>query len=196
MLDQPAVVLLAVALAAVLFLLEVALPTGGLAGAASAVGVAVAVWGISSQDADWWPLALVAAAITVWGALVAVHRSPVAYQAVAACLYAGGAVGFGVANHDGPAIVVAVLTSVGLPLAFPSVSRAADRLVDLPAQMGLESLPGRRVRVLAWEGESGTVGLDGAIWQARGPAGLTPGSDVTVVASERMTLVVGASMPA
>lgn len=196
MLDQPAVVLLAVGLAAILLVLEAALPTGGLAGAASAAATAVAVWGIARQEADWWPLTLVAAAITLWGALAAMRRTPTLGQALAALLYAGGAIGFAAANDDAPALVVAALTSVGLPLAFPPLARSAERLVDLPAQVGMESVPGRRVTVLAWDGKAGTVSLDGTTWRATGPTGLAAGAEVTVVGSDRMTLIVGATMRA
>lgn len=196
MLDQPAVVLLAVGLAAILLVLEAALPTGGLAGAASAAAIAVAVWGIARQEADWWPLVLVAAAITVWGALAAMRRTPVLGQVLAAVLYGGGAVGFAVANEDTPALVVAVVTAVGLPLVFPPLARSAERLVDLPAQMGMESVPGRQVTVLAWDGRAGRVSLDGTTWRAKGPTGLAPGMEVTVEGSDRMTLIVGATMPA
>src|SRR5207237_5663441 len=86
-LDQPAVVLLAAAASVVFLLLEVALPTVGLAGSTGLALCALAVWGIHRQDADWWPLLGVAAAVVVWGVLIAMHRRTTSGQMTAAALF-------------------------------------------------------------------------------------------------------------
>jgi membrane-bound ClpP family serine protease len=195
-LDQPAVVLLAAALAAVFFVLEVALPTAGVAGTASAVAVAIAGIGIAQQDADWWPLALVPAAMAVWAALVARRRAPLVAQVLAGGVYAGGAIGFALANEDGLALAVAVATSLALPAAFPRLCAAAERLVDLPAQVGMESFAGRIATVASWDAGRGTVVLEGVHWSARGDGPFAEGDEVNVVGHDRMTLLVGAKLPA
>jgi membrane-bound serine protease (ClpP class) len=189
-LDQPAVVLLAVAVGAVLFLLEVALPTVGLAGGAALLLGAVAAWGIQRQSATWWPLVAVVAAMAVWAVLVAARRPSVVGQALAGGLFAAGAVGFGVVNDDVGAAACGVVVAAALPALFPRILGAAQRLLDLPPQVGMEAMVGAGGEVVEWSGGRGRVRVGGTLWNASGPEGLVAGQAVEVRGVSGMTVEV------
>ena len=66
LLDEPATILVIITLAALLVVVEAALPTIGIAGSL-ALGLSVgAVVGLERQDAPWWPLLGPALAVVVW----------------------------------------------------------------------------------------------------------------------------------
>ena len=189
-LDEPAVVLLAVAAAALLALVEVALPTVGLAGTAALLCGALAAWGISEQEADWWPLTGVVGAVVLWGALIAMRRMHPVALGVAVVLFAGGSLGFAALADDGPAAGTAAVTTVAMAVAFPFIFRSADRLASMPAQVGREAFIGRTADVVDWDGERGRVRVEGSLWNADGPAGLAAGERVTVESVSGMTVRV------
>jgi membrane-bound serine protease (ClpP class) len=189
-LDAPAVVLVAVALAAVLFLLEVALPTVGIAGGSGVVLALLAAWAVDRQDATWWPLAGVAAAVVLWGVLIAMHRAPFAAQVAAATLFAGSGMVFAALNSDAAAFGPAVVTGVGLPAVFPLIARSANRLEALPPQVGMHAMVGRRAEVVDWSGNTGHVRVDGSLWNARGAVAHTPGETVTITGVDGLAVVV------
>ena len=189
-LDEPALVLVAFVLGALLVVVELALPTLGVAGTtALALGV-VGVVGLNRQDIDWWPLLLVGAAVAMWSVMIARRAAPLAQQAAAAGLYASGALTFGFLAGDGPTIVIATAAAVLKPLGFPTVFEAAVKLLDKPAQVGLESLVGAHVTVASWEGDRGTVRAMGSLWNARSGHALSPGAEVVVTGFHGMTLDV------
>lgn len=191
MLDEPAVVLLAATAAAIFLLLEVALPTVGLAGTAGIALAALAAWGAERQGDAWWPLFGVVAAVCVWGVLVAIHRHPVQAQLVAAALFAGGALGYAATTGDAPAAVAAVVgTALLSGLAFPKIAAAAERLLNAPPQVGMEAMVGATATVVEWEGERGSVVVGGTRWTAEGPTGIQPGDRVVVTGTVGLSLRV------
>lgn len=193
MLDEPAVVLVAATAAAILLLLEVALPTVGLAGTAGIALAALAAWGAERQGDDWWPLLGVVAAVSVWGVLVAVHRHPLKVQLVAAALFASGALGYATTTGDSPAAVTAVVaTGLLSGVAFPRIAGAAERLLGAPPQVGMEAMVGATATVNAWADGRGEVVLEGSLWSAEGPADLVPGDRVVVTETTGLSLRVDA----
>lgn len=182
MLDEPAVVLVAAAAAAIFLLLEVALPTAGLAGTAGIALAGLAAWGAERQGDQWWPLLAIAAAVSIWGVLIARHRHPLSSQGVAAAFFAAGGLGYAISTGDAPAAVAAVLATALLAgAAFPRIAAGADRLVGAPPQVGMEALVGVTAMVTEWEGTAGKVTVSGTLWSATGPAGLQPGDTVRVI---------------
>ena len=61
-----------------------------------------------------------------------------------------------------------------------------------PVITGQEEMLGSRARVIDWQGGAGRVRVRGEIWRARGPADLTPGQEVKVIAIDGLTLEVEA----
>lgn len=195
MLDEPAVVLLAATAAAIFLLLEVALPTVGLAGTAGMALAALAAWGATqhAEGDEWWPLLGVVTAVAVWGVLIAVQRHPVWAQTAAAALFAGGALGYAATTADAPAAGAAVVATPLLAvLAFPRLARASERLLDAPPQVGMDAMVGIGATVASWDGERGRVVVEGTLWNAEGPAGLTPGAHVVVTGTTGLSLRVDA----
>jgi membrane protein implicated in regulation of membrane protease activity len=192
--DAPAVVLVATTLAAVLLLVEAALPTFGLAGL-SALGLGlVALLSVDNSDAPVWPLLLVVVAVGTWAvSLTMQHEAGRQLQVVAAALFAAGSITYGLLAEDALTVAIAIAGSVALPCAFPTLERAARRLADLPPQVGMESLVGRTGEVVRIEGDTTTVRIDGSFWNARSPAALSPGTEVIVLAWSGMTLDVAPS---
>jgi membrane-bound ClpP family serine protease len=190
LLDEPAAILVIISLAALLLVLEVALPTVGIAGTLATVLSVGAVVGLARQGATWWPLLGPAGALVLWCVMVAVRSRPVAGQAVAAGLYLGGSVGFGALADSWATVVTGVLGSAALAAAYPRLHTAAQHLLDLPTQVGMDSLVGVVVEVDSWKGSSGTVLHQGSRWSATAPAPLKKGDRATVVAFSGMTLEV------
>ncbi|SRR6266542_1937368 len=186
--DAPALVLVALTLAALLFLIEVALPTFGLAGL-SALGLGVlAVVMLAEQDESWWPLVLCVLSVCVWAMLLATKRPGLLGSLVAAKLFALGSITYGIVNHDALSIVVGVAAAVALAAGFPRLMRATTHLLEGPPHVGMDAFVGRTARVVRWESQEGTVRLEGALWNARSAAPLHEGDEVTIAGYEGMTL--------
>jgi membrane-bound ClpP family serine protease len=193
--DVPVVVLVATALAAVLVMIEAALPTFGVAGTAAVALATVAVLSTGDADHPWWPLLFVVLAVVVWAVLLTLHRAHRGLHIGAALMFAGGSIGYGIAADDAGATIAAVLASIALPLAFPRLARATRRILDQPAQTGMESLIGHAGEVVASTSEPlvpGTVivRVQGSLWNARSFAPLSPGAPVVVVGFLGTTLDV------
>jgi membrane-bound ClpP family serine protease len=189
LLDAPEVVLLALSLGAALLLIEIALPTYGVAGTLAALLGIAGVAAIDRQQADWWPLLGPALGVVLGEVLIARRQRVAWVEGLAVALFAGGAVAFGVlADSPGTALVGVVLT-VGLAAAFPALHRAANRLLDRPMKTGMEALVGQRGTVVRWAGSAGTVLLQGSRWNAVG-AELAEGDEVEVVGSTGSTIAV------
>jgi membrane-bound serine protease (ClpP class) len=190
LLDEPATILVMISLAALLFVVEAALPTVGIAGTLAVVlGVGAAV-GIARQDAVWWPLLGPATAVVIWSVMVARRRRPPAAQAAAAGLYAGGSIAFGAMADSLATVLIGVAAAGALALAFPWLHGAAQRLLERPTQVGMDSFVGATAEVVAWTGATGTVRLQGSLWNARAHQPFAPGERVAVVAFEGTTLEV------
>jgi membrane protein implicated in regulation of membrane protease activity len=189
--DAPAVVLVATTLAAAMLLIEAALPTFGLAGA-TALGLGiVAALSADPDDGPLWPLLLVVAAVGTWAVVLTLQRpASTDLQVVAAAMFAVGSIGYGILATDVLTVVIAVAGSAALPVAFPTLQRAARRLVDMQPQVGMEALVGRTGEVVRIDGDVVTVRVDGSFWNARSPAALSPGTHVVVLAFTGMTLEV------
>jgi membrane-bound serine protease (ClpP class) len=193
--QEPAVVLLAVILAAVLLVGEFALPTLGIAGTAAAGLVVLAGVGISEAELEWWPLSLAIIAIVLWCVMIARRRTSVIQQGVAVGVFTGGSLGFGVIEGDITTIVLALISAAGLAVGFPALFDRAVRLYDAPSSVGMDSHVGRLATVSAWEGTTGSVVLDGSFWNAEGPAGVAEGDEVLVTGYEGMRFTVRRPAP-
>lgn len=195
LLAEPVVTYLALMVAAALFLIEVALPTFGIAGGLSIVLAIVGAIGIAQQDNPWWPVLLISAVgVAIWAVLVARHKAPVGGQVAAAVCFAAGSVGFAISSDDVTTLVVAVAASIAAPILFPPLAKATTKLMNEPPTTGMTSLVGRQGEVVRWKAGGGTIRLDGSFWRAVDlvePA-LPPhaGETVQVVGFEGSTLHV------
>ncbi len=197
--DVPVVVLIATAFAAILVLVEAALPTFGVAGTAALGFATIAILSTDGNDRSWWPLLFVVLAVVMWAVQLTVRRHHRALEVAAAVAFAGGSIGYGIASKDAPAIIVAVITSAVLPSLFPRLARATRRILDQPPRAGMESrvgLPGVVVASLAephaepLPDERVTVRVEGSLWNAHGVTALPAGTRVVVTGFHGMTLDV------
>jgi membrane-bound ClpP family serine protease len=193
LLDQPAVVILAAAAASILLLVEVALPTVGLAGGAGIAAGALGVWAIDRIGEDWWPLLGIVAAVALWGGLLAMRRSSSTGHLVALVLFLAGALGYAGITRDWPAVVTAVAAGGVLAVAFPRIATASNRLLGGKPAVGVESLIGDTAAVVAWEGTHGQVMVAGTRWNATGPDDLHEGDIVEILAASGLLLTVGSA---
>ncbi|MGI8686372.1 MAG: NfeD family protein [Acidimicrobiales bacterium] len=195
--DAPAVVLVALTLSAALFLVEVALPTFGVAGFTSLFLAVVAFGAAGDQGHPWWPLLFVVSAVCLWTVLLAGQWESPAYQLVAAGMFAAGSVGYGLLAGDPVSVVLGAGTSAAMPFCFAPLHRAATRLRQLPPQLGMEALVGRSGTVVHWGDGAGTVRVDGSLWNACSHIPLSPGTAVVVDGFTGMTVHVtlGAPVP-
>jgi len=191
LLDQPAVVILAAAAASVLLLLEVALPTVGLAGSAGIVVGAVAVWGAHRIGEDWWPLLGIVAAVAIWGGLIAAHRASTMGQPAADLLFVAGALGYARTTHDWPAAATAVVAGAFLAYVYPRIAAGAARLSSATSIVGMDAFVGTTATVADWDGGRGHVIAGGTRWSASGPEGLAEGDEVVITAAHGLSLTVG-----
>jgi len=191
-LDEPAIILLCATLASALVVVEIALPTLGLAGAIGTVSALLAMIGIDRANAVWWPLLGSVLAVVVWSALVLSRRRSRAAELTALAAYAAGSAGFAIANEDAPAFGIAVACAIALALAFPPLHRGATRLMNAPAQVGMDAFVGMTARVDRWQDGMGVVLLQGTRWGATSgePLSLGEGDEVTVVGSHGNTIEI------
>lgn len=183
-------VLVALTLSAALLLIEVALPTFGVAGFTAFALAAVALTAAEDQNHPWWPLLLVGLGVCLWSVLLLGRGRSSTFQLVAAGTFAAGSVGYGLLARDAATVAIGAATSVGMPFAFQPLRQAANRLRELPPQTGMESLVGRTGTVVNWHGRSGTVRVDGSLWNACSDLPLAPGSEVLVDGYTGMTVHV------
>lgn len=193
--DSSAMVLLVLTVACALLVVEVALPTFGIAGGAALLLGAVGVAVLAEQSLPWWPLLLVALAVTIWAAVLLAWVPSLPGQVAAASAFAAGAVSYGALVGSAPTIVLAAAGAVALPLGFRPLLRATHELVELAPKLGMESLLHRRATVVRWSCGRGTVRLDGSLWNATSTAPLQPGAEVVVVDVVGMTLDVAQRAP-
>ena len=193
--NEPAVVLVCVVLASALIVAEVALPTFGLAGFTGFVLVGVAALGIYDGNMEWWPLSLAALAVGFWSVMIARRTTTVVQQAIAVGLFTVGGVYFGILEEDPITIVLALLGAAGLAAGFPVLLEKSSQLLNAQPEVGMEAFIGRSAPVTAWAGTEGSVQLEGAFWNATGPAGLAVGDQIVVTGYEGMRLTVRPTTP-
>src|SRR5207244_3019242 len=70
-LDSAPFIVVALTVSAALLLIEVALPTFGVAGIGGFTLLGVGIVGLAHGDEPWWPLALIAVAVCLWAVLIA-----------------------------------------------------------------------------------------------------------------------------
>jgi membrane-bound ClpP family serine protease len=189
-LDSPPVIVIALTIAAGLLMIEVALPTFGVAGIGGFAMLWVGIQGVAEGGHDWAALTLIAVGVALWAVLL-VRRTPsVTGQAAAAGFYALGTVGFGLMADSPGAVAVGVAATGGLAATFPLLLRATNRLLNRPPQVGMEAFEGRRATVVSWDWEAnrGTVRLDGSLWTATATVPVRSGDEVVVVGHDRMEL--------
>jgi membrane-bound ClpP family serine protease len=190
--DSPPVIVIALTLSAALLLIEVALPTFGVAGIGGFAMLWVGVDGASQRDETWAPLMLIAVAVCLWAVLLVRKTASPSGLATAAGFYAVGTVGYGAVTGSVGAMIVGAAATAGLSAVFPVLLRQTQRLLDQPPQMGMEAFDGRRAIVVSWDWEAnrGTVRLDGSLWNATSNVPVREGDEVLVVGHERMELRV------
>lgn len=191
LLDQPAVVIVAAAAASILLLLEIALPTVGIAGSAGLAVGAIAVWGVARVGGDWWPLLGIVGAVALWGGLIAAHRAATVGQPVADVLFLAGALGYARITHDWTAAGTAVVSAALLAYVYPRIAAGAERLSHEKPVLGMDAYVGTTATVVDWDGSRGHVIAAGTRWSATGPAGLAEGDEVVITAASGLSLTVG-----
>jgi membrane protein implicated in regulation of membrane protease activity len=200
-LQEPAVIFSLVVLASVLLIVEAApLPTFGGSALVGIVLLIAAVAGIADSGVDWWPLAFVAGAVVSWGVMLARRSAPPAQQGITLSLFALGGCIFGVLAGDVWTVLLALAATGAMTATFPALFERSTRLLDQPAQVGMDALVGASGTVARWEpdGGRGTVRVHGSLWSAvrdlddeTGTA-LTEGAAVVVTGYQGMTLRVAA----
>lgn len=188
--DAPGLVLVAFTLAAILLLVEVALPTFGVAGL-SALALAVLGYAVAAgQDQAWWPLLLAAAGVCLWAALLFSRQTSTWGQITAAGLFVGGGASYGLLAADPLTVVLALAAGAALFGSFRPLLATTTRLHDMPQQLGMEALVGRSGVAARWEGDAGSVRLDGSLWNARSRSPIAAGDEVVVVGYTGLTVDV------
>jgi membrane-bound ClpP family serine protease len=191
--DSPPVIVIALTLSAALLLIEVALPTFGVAGVGGFAMLWVGLEGVSQRDETWAPLMLIAVSVCLWAVLLVRKTASPTGLVTAAGLYAVGTLGYGAATASVGAMLVGAAATAGLSAVFPVLLRQTQRLIDRPPQVGMEAFDGRRATVVSWDWEPGgtsrgTVRLDGSLWNAVANVPVREGDEVLVVGHERMEL--------
>lgn len=203
LLESPAFVVLALTLASAFLLVEVALPTLGIAGACGLGLLVAGAFAVDRQDHAPWLLGLIALAVCLWAILLVRRSGEVVGQTMAAVAYATGAIGHGIVAGDLATVLVGAGSTAVLAGGFPRLLRATAKLMDGPAQVGMEAVVGRTAVVVAWAGPTGTVRLEGTLWNATANlsagsapgAALAPGAVVRVDGYEAMLLTVSPVPP-
>jgi len=177
-------------LAAILFLVEVALPTFGVAGFSALALAALGFAAAAEHDQAWWPLLLAAAGVCLWALLLFARRTSIWAHVAAAALFVTGGASYGVLANDPITIALSVAGAAVLFFSFRPLLRTTNRLHDMPAQLGMDALVGRAGIVAHWDGGAGSVRLDGSLWNARSRVALGAGDEVVVVGYTGLTIDV------
>jgi membrane protein implicated in regulation of membrane protease activity len=200
-LQEPAVIFSLVVLASVLLIVEAApLPTFGGSALVGIVLLIAAIAGIAGSGVAWWPLVLVAAAVVSWGVMLARRSAPPAQQGITLALFVLGGCIFGILATDVWTVLLALGATGGMTTAFPALFERSTRLLDQPAQVGMDALVGAHGTVARWEADAGrgTVRVHGSLWSAvrdhddETDIALSEGAAVVVTGYQGMTLRVTA----
>jgi membrane-bound ClpP family serine protease len=188
--DAPAVVLVAFTLAAILFLVEVALPTFGVAGLSALALASFGFAAAAEHDQAWWPLLLAAAGVCLWAVLLFSRRTSTFAHLAAAGLFIVGGTSYGILASDPTTVILSVAGAAALFFSFRPLLATTNRLHDMPPQVGMQALVGRAGVVASWAGEAGSVRLDGSLWNAKGASPLAVDDEVVVVGYNGLTIDV------
>jgi len=194
LLDEPSLVLVCVAIGVLLLVVEVALPTFGVAGAMALAAGVIAVVAVAREEMTWWPLLGPVAALGVWASIIVLGRRAPPAEIAAVVLFVAGGAAFAIANDDTASLLVTAGGAPLLAVGFPHLHRAATELLQRPSEVGMDALVGRTAAVDRWECEhgAGVVLLEGSRWNAVAPTGhrFAPGDNVTVVGYRGSTVDV------
>jgi membrane protein implicated in regulation of membrane protease activity len=183
-------------LAAFLAVVEAALPTFGMAGTAALILAVAGGAGAIRSDSPWWPLLGVGVAAICWAVAVigGLPHSNVERAGLGA--FAGGSLLYGALAGDLATVVLGTGASAGAAMIVPALGSRVAALRDAPAVTGQNALVGRAATVLRWDGTRGTIRLEGSLWNATGPAGLSAGDVVSVEGWSGLTAIVAAAATA
>ena len=176
--SEPLTIYVAATIAVALALVEVALPTFGVAGLCGAATGVLAAWGIDERGLPWWPFVPIGFAFMLWA--VELVRGTTTLRWFALGTFALGSLGFVVETNDLAAGLAALLMTALFALAFPSLGAAMGRLNSRPSDVGTDRFIGAEVTIDRWQDGAGTVLFEGSRWSAIGPHGLTPGSTAII----------------
>jgi membrane-bound serine protease (ClpP class) len=164
-----------------------------LPGVVGAISLLLALYAFQVLPVNYAGLALIALGI---GMMVAEMFMPsfgalgfggvVAFVVGSIMLMDTDAPGFGISLQLVGGVALAASTSLLLLMAVLARSHRG------PVITGQEEMLGSRARVLDWQDGMGRVRAHGEIWRARGPAGLSAGQEVKVIAIDGLTLEVEA----
>jgi membrane protein implicated in regulation of membrane protease activity len=183
-------------LAAFLAVLEAALPTFGAAGTAALILAVVGGAGVVRAEGPWWPLLAIAIAAVCWAVAVIGGRPHSAIERAGIGAFAGGSLLYGALADDLATVALGTGASVGAAMVVPMLGSRVAALRDAPSVTGQGALVGRPATVARWDETRGTIRLEGSLWNATGPSGLSAGDTVLVEAWSGLTAIVAAPAPA
>jgi membrane-bound ClpP family serine protease len=183
-------------LAAFLAVVEAALPTFGTAGTAALILAVAGAAGVVRSDSPWWPLLGVAVAAVCWAVAVIGGLPGSGVERVGLGAFAGGSLLYGALAGDIGTVALGTGASVGAAMVVPALGSRVAALRDVPSVTGQGALVGRPAGVLRWDETRGTIRLEGSLWNATGPAGLSAGDTVRVEGWSGLTAIVAATAPA
>ncbi len=188
--DAPGLVLVAFTLAAILFLVEVALPTFGVAGLSALALASLGFAAAAEHDQAWWPLLLAAAGVCLWAVLLFARHTSIVTQIAAAGLFIVGGASYGALADDPITVALALAGAAALFFSFHPLMAKTTRLHDMPPQLGMDALVGHVGVVARWESDAGSVQLEGSLWNARSQSSLDAGDEVVVTGYAGLTIDV------
>jgi len=185
---EPVLVYLAATFAVALTLIEIVLPTFGIAGLSAVALSVLAGWGLDERGLSWLPFAFIALALCFWA--IDLLTPMKWWRWVATAVFALASAAFAADAGTASCWVVAAFATVGLAaLVFP-LDTAVARLNGRPPTLGLDALTGQVGVVERWDAGMGTVVLNGSRWSATGPQFVPVAQRVVVTGHDRLTLTV------
>jgi len=103
--SSPLAVYVFATIAVALALVEVALPTFGVAGITAAVMAVLSLWGIDARHHEWWPFVLIGFAFALW--VIELVQGSKGLRWVASGAFGVGSLSFGLLSSDVGTVVVA-----------------------------------------------------------------------------------------
>ena len=185
---EPVLLYLAATLAVALALVEIVLPTFGIAGLSAVVLTVLAGLGLADRGLTWLPFAFIGLALCLWAIDLLTTVKWLRWPATAVFAVASGAFAYdvgGVACWVAGALATVALSALVFPL-----DTAVRRLNGRRPVLGLEALVGQIGVVDRWESGAGTVMLGGSRWNATGPQFFQVAQRVLVTGHDRLTLTV------
>ncbi len=185
---EPVLVYLAATLAVALTLIEIVLPTFGIAGFSAVALSVLAAWGLGERGLSWLPFAFIALALCFWA--IDLLTPMKWWRWVATAVFALASAGFAFDSGTAASWVVAAVATTGLAALMYPLDTAVARLNGRPPSLGLDALTGQVGVVERWDAGAGTVMLSGSRWSATGPPFVSVSQRVVVTGHDRLTLTV------